>query len=384
MFDASKQVPVAERSELDRWIVSKLNSLVKFSAEKLDDYDPTPAGRAIEDFVCEDLSNWYVRLSRRVFWKGEMNREKQAAYETLYTCLLTVSQLMSPYAPFFADRLYRDLTASAEEKAESVHISRFPKVNEAAIDTDLEEKMDYAQKISSMVLSLRKKEKIRVRQPLRKLSIPVLTPHMRELVEEVKDLILSEVNVKELVFLYDTEGVIKKKLKPDFKKLGPKFGKDMKAVAAAIGELQAGDIAVLEREGRLDLKLSDKTVELSTDDLEILTEDIPGSLVATEGGITVALDITLDEALEAEGIARDLVNRIQNIRKESGFEITDRIRVTFKADETITRAAVSNLNYICAEILADSFEPFSGSAEENFTEIEVGENLKAEVYVTRV
>lgn len=384
VFNPAQQVPVAQRSELDRWIISKLNSLVKLVAEKLDDYDPTPAGRAIEDFVCEDLSNWYVRLSRRVFWKGEMNVEKQAAYETLYTCLQTVSQLMSPYAPFFADRLYRDLTASLADKAESVHISRFPQVDEAAINTDLEEKMDYAQKISSMVLALRKKEKIRVRQPLRRLSIPVLTPHMRELVEEVKDLILTEVNVKELVFLYDTEGVIKKKLKPDFKKLGPKFGKDMKAVAAAIGELQAGDILELEREGKLDLKLSDKTVELSTDDLEILTEDIPGSLVATEGGITVALDITLDEALEAEGIARDLVNRIQNIRKESGFEITDRIRVTFKADDIITRAAVSNLNYICAEILADSFEPVSGSGTENFTEIEVGENLKAEVYVTRI
>jgi len=383
-FDAGKQIPLAERSELDRWIISKLNSLVKFVGEKLDDYDPTPAGRAIEDFVCEDLSNWYVRLSRRVFWKGEMNRDKQAAYETLYTCLKTVSQVMSPYAPFYADRLYMDLCSCLTEKAESVHLSQFPTVDAGAIDTDLEEKMDYAQKISSMVLALRKKEKIRVRQPLRRLSIPVLNPHMRELVEDVKELILSEVNVKELVFLYDTEGVIKKKLKPDFKKLGPKFGKDMKAVAEAIGKLEAADVIALEREGKLDLKLSDKTVELSTDDLEILTEDIPGSLVASEGGVTVALDITLDEELVSEGIARDLVNRIQNIRKESGFEITDRIRVTFKADETITRSAVSNLNYICAEILADSFEPASGTNGENYTEIEVGENLKAEVYVTRV
>lgn len=380
VFDPAKQIPVAGRTELDRWIISKLNSLVKTVGEKLDDYDPTPAGRAIEDFVCEDLSNWYVRLSRRVFWKGEMNRDKQAAYETLYTCLETVSRLISPYAPFFADRLYMDLAG----RGESVHLSRFPDVDTDAIDADLEEKMDYAQKISSMVLSLRKKEKIRVRQPLRKLSIPVLTPHMRDLVEDVKELILSEVNVKELLFLYDTEGVIKKKMKPDFKKLGPKYGKDMKAVAAAVGELQAADIAVLEREGKIDLKLADKTVELSAEDVEILTEDIPGSLVASEGGVTVALDITLDEALVSEGIARDLVNRVQTIRKESGFDITDRIRVTFKADETVTRSVVSNLNYICAEILADSFEPASASADENFTEIEVGENLKADVYVTRI
>lgn len=384
VFDSANRVPVAERSELDRWIISKLNSLSKYVAEKLDDYDLTPAGRAIEDFVCEDLSNWYVRLSRRVFWKGEMNREKQAAYETLYTCLHSVSRLMSPYAPFFAERLYRDLTASRPGEPESVHISRFPSVDTAVIDSDLEEKMDYAQKISSMVLSLRKKEKIRVRQPLRKLSIPVLNPHMQELLEDVKELILSEVNVKELQFLYDTEGVIKKKAKADFKKLGPKFGKDMKAVAAAIAELQTADIARLEREGSLALKLSDKTVELSTDDLEILTEDIPGSLIATEGGLTVALDITLDEALTREGIARDVVNRIQSLRKENGFEITDRIRVTFKADETIARAVQSNFDYICAEILADSFEPASDADSVNFTEIELGENLKAEVYVTRV
>ena len=384
VFDANKQIPVSERTELDRWVISKLNSLVKLVSEKLDDYDPTPAGRAIEDFVCEDLSNWYVRLSRRVFWKGEMNRDKQAAYETLYTCLKTVSQLMSPYAPFFADRLYIDLTKSESDKAESVHLSQFPTVDEKSIDKNLEEKMDYAQKISSMILSLRKKEKIRVRQPLRKLSIPVLSPHMKDLVEEVKDLILSEVNVKELLFLYDTEGVIKKKLKPDFKKLGPKFGKDMKAVAEAIGLLQPNDVGTLEREGKLDLQLSDKTVELSTEDLEILTEDIPGSLVATEGGITVALDITLDEALISEGIARDLVNRIQGIRKDSGFEITDRIHVSLKADETISTSVRSNLDYICAEILADSFETNTSSISESYTEIEVGENLKAEVYVRRV
>lgn len=383
VFNPDTQIPVKERTELDRWIISKLNSLVKFVAERLDDYDPTPAGRAIEDFVCEDLSNWYVRLSRRVFWKGEMNRDKQAAYETLYTCLKTVSQLMSPYAPFFADRLYIDLTKSLSEKAESVHLSQYPAVDDKVIDKDLEEKMDYAQKISSMILSLRKKEKIRVRQPLRKLSIPVLNPRMKDLVEDVKELILSEVNVKELVFLYDTEGVIKKKLKPDFKKLGPKFGKDMKAVAEAVGKLTAADVSALEKEGKLPLQLADKTVELSTEDVEILTEDIPGSLVATEGGITVALDITLDEALISEGIARDLVNRIQNIRKESGFEITDRIYVGLKANSIITTSVESNLDYICAEILADKFDT-NANESENFTEVEVGENLKAELYVRRV
>ncbi|MCG9910901.1 MAG: isoleucine--tRNA ligase [Flavobacteriales bacterium] len=384
VFDKTQSVPVAERSELDRWIISKLNSLIKFTEEKLDDFDPTPAGRAIEDFVCEDLSNWYVRLSRRVFWKGEMNKEKQAAYETLYTCLETVSRLISPYAPFFADRLYMDLNASQTGESESVHLSRFPLSDSNHINTDLEEKMDYAQKISSMILSLRKKEKIRVRQPLRKVSIPVLNPRMKELVEEVKELILSEVNVKELTFLYDTDGVIKKKLKPDFKKLGPKFGKDMKAVADAIAKLTAEEISELEKENRLNLKLSDKTVELSTDDLEILTEDIPGSLVATEGGITVALDITLDEALISEGIARDLVNRIQNIRKETGLEITDRIRVTYKSDDYIQKSIENNLGYICAEILADTLVPSTGEIQEIFTEVELGDNMKAEVFVSKV
>jgi len=384
VFNPENEIPVAERSELDRWIISKLNSLIKTVEAKLDTYDPTPAGRAIEDFVCEDLSNWYVRLSRRVFWKGEMNRDKQAAYETLFTCLETVSRLISPYAPFFADRLFRDLNASLEQAPESVHLSNFPKAVQENINLDLEEKMDYAQKISSMILSLRKKEKIRVRQPLRRLSIPVLNPRMKELIEEVSELILSEVNVKELTFIYDSDGVIKKRLKPDFKKLGPKYGKDMKAVAEAVLQLNADDIAKLEREGRTELKLSDKSVELSTEDVEIITEDIPGSLVATEGGITVALDITLDEALISEGIARDLVNRIQNIRKESGFEITDRIQVLYRGGEPIHNAVESNFNYICAEILADKFASADVKESENFTEIEVGENLKAEVYVTRV
>ncbi len=382
-YDQSKAIPVSERSELDRWIISRLNSLVKLTAEKLDDYDPTPAGRAIEDFVCEDLSNWYVRLSRRVFWKGEMNAEKQAAYETLYTCLETVSRLISPYAPFFAERLYLDLNASKPEAAESVHLSDFPVFDETLINRNLEEKMDYAQRISSMILSLRKKEKIRVRQPLRRVSIPVLNPRMKELVEEVRELILSEVNVKELTFLYDSDGVIKKKLKPDFKKLGPKLGKDMKAVTESISALDALRIAELEQNGRITLQVNEKTFEITTEEVEVLTEDIPGSLVATEGGITVALDITLDEALVREGIARDLVNRIQNIRKESGFEITDRIHVRYRADQDVREAIESNLHYICAEILADTFSPVAGEEKLNLTEVELGENLQAQIFVSR-
>lgn len=382
-FDESKAIPVANRREMDRWIISRLNSLVKFCVEKLDDFDPTPAGRAIEDFVCEDLSNWYVRLSRRVFWKGEMNTEKQAAYETLYTCLETVSRLIGPYAPFFADRLYLDLNASRPGAAESVHLSNFPACQESLINRDLEEKMDYAQRISSMILSLRKKEKIRVRQPLRRVSIPVLNPRMKELVEEVRELILSEVNVKELTFLYDSDGVIKKKLKPDFKKLGPKLGKDMKAVTEAISAMDASRIAELERNGKITLHVNDKAFEITTDDVEVLTEDIPGSLVATEGGITVALDITPDEDLIREGIARDLVNRIQNIRKESGFEITDRIKVKYKADAEVAKAIESNLHYICAEILADTFSPVSGEEKLNLTEVELGENLRAQIFVSK-
>jgi isoleucyl-tRNA synthetase len=384
VYDESKAIPVAERAELDRWIISRLNSLVNVCTEKLDDFDPTPAGRAIEDFVCEELSNWYVRLSRRIFWKGEMNAEKQAAYETLYTCLETVSRLISPYAPFFAERLYLDLHHAHGGAAESVHLSTFPQHKEHLINPDLEEKMDYARRISSMVLSLRKKEKIRVRQPLRRLSIPVLNPRMKELVDEVSELILSEVNVKELTFLYDEGGVIKKKLKPDFKKLGPKLGKDMKAATEAIMAMDSARIADLERHGHIALQVNEQTFDITTDEVEVLTEDIPGSLVMTEGGITVALDITLDETLIEEGIARDLVNRVQNIRKESGFDITDRINVWYKAEEKVSRAIQSNLNYICAEILADTFNPFNGEQTEKGTEVELGEDLRAEIFVFRV
>jgi isoleucyl-tRNA synthetase len=384
IYEETKSIPVSQRAELDRWIISRLNNLVKCCTEKLDDFDPTPAGRAIEDFVCEELSNWYVRLSRRTFWKGEMNAEKQAAYETLHTCLETVSRLISPYAPFFAERLYRDLNHTRTDAAESVHLSEFPQHKELLINTDLEEKMDYARRISSMVLSLRKKEKIRVRQPLRRLSIPVLNPRMKDLVDEVSELILSEVNVKELTFLYDADGVIKKKLKPDFKKLGPKLGKEMKAVTEVISALDAGQIGILETNGSITLNVNQNLFEITTDEVEVLTEDIPGSLVATEAGITVALDVTLDRELIEEGIARDLVNRIQNIRKESGFDITDRIKVWYKADEEVNRAIQTNLNYICAEILADTFNPLPGEPTENGTEVELGEQLRAEVFVYRV
>jgi len=364
-LDEADIVPVSERPELDRWIISKLNSLVKEVTAQYDAYEPTNAARAIMHFVDEHLSNWYVRLSRRRFWKGEMSADKKAAYETLFECLLVTGQLMAPLAPFFSDWLYKNLTDNIRQKAvergsdlrhESVHLTQMPKGNEAAIDEALERRMDYAQRISSLVLSLRKKEKIRVRQPLQKVLLPVQDEQFRREVEQVEELVRAEVNVKAFEYLTDASGVIRKKAKPNFKTLGKRLGKHMKAAAKIIHNLSQEEIATLERTNRYELSVNGDTFQLSLEDFEINTEDIPGWQVASDGQITVALDVTLTEELLAEGMARELVNRIQNLRKEQGFEVTDRIAVRLEAKEAVRQAARQFGDYIRREVLAEVLE----------------------------
>jgi isoleucyl-tRNA synthetase len=384
-FDEKNIVPVSERIELDRWIISRLNSLVKFVTERLDDYDPTPAARAIEDFVDEHLSNWYVRLSRRRFWKGEMTRDKQAAYETLYECLQTVSQLMSPFAPFFADWLYLNLKQGAKNNAEmpeSVHLTLLKKSNPAFINSELEERMELAEKFSSLVLSLRKKVNIRVRQPLKRIMIPVLDKQFQSRLELVKDLILAETNVKSLEYVTET-GVFVKKIKPDFKLLGKKLGKHMKAATAAFAGFSQADIALMEKNGSFDLKLDGETINIERAEVEILVDDLPGMLVAIDGRFTVALDVTLNPELKEEGLARELVNRIQNLRKDKDFEVTDRIDVKIKSHETLATAVRNNFNYICSETLATTLELVNEIPEKEAVTVEVDDEIKTLVHITK-
>ncbi len=346
------EVPVERRPEIDRWILSLLGTLVKEVGSSLESYDPTPAARAIIEFVGENLSNWYVRLNRKRFWGGQMTEDKLAAYQTLYTCLETVSRLLAPFAPFMAERLYQDLHSLDGKDHGSVHLARFPEADTAHIDAALEERMSMAQRISSMVLALRRKVSIKVRQPLSKMMIPIMEAGMREKIEEVSGLILSEVNVKEIEYITDTTGVLTKRIKPNFKALGPKFGPLMKEVGAAVSRLGQEDISQLEREGHYMLEVGGKKHRLEACDFEITSEDIPGWLVATEGKLTVALDVTVTEDLRREGIAREAVNRIQNIRKDSGFEVTDKIRVTFASNPELDRAIEEYADYIGAQTLA--------------------------------
>jgi isoleucyl-tRNA synthetase len=356
-YEASAAIPVAERSELDRWIISRLNSLIQKVTESLDDYDPTTAGREIEDFVSEHLSNWYVRLSRRRFWKSDMNADKQAAYDTLYECLSAIAKLMSPMSPFFSDWLYRSLNEhgiGGGAVAESVHLTDFPVVNAAHIDAYLEKTMDVAETTCSLVLSLRKKEKLKVRQPLQKIMVPVLTAEFAAQLTHVSDLIAQEVNVKEVLQIDAGNDLIVKKVKPDFKALGPKLGADMKLLAQAVNGISQSQIRQLEQEGSISLDLESRQFQLELGEVEILTQDMPGWTVASDKGITVALDITLTEALIHEGIAREFVNRVQNLRKDSGLEITDRIEVQYVADESVQKSIQLHLHYICNEVLANT------------------------------
>ena len=352
---AEADIPLAERPEIDRWILSELNTLIKEVDALYADYEPTRATRAISDFVQENLSNWYVRLSRRRFWKGEYETDKIAAYQTLYTCLITIAKLMAPVAPFYADRLYKDLVSvTGKENKESVHLTDFPVADESYIDKSLESKMQKAQTISSLVLSLRKKESIKVRQPLQKIMIPIANATERAEIEAVANLIKHEVNVKEIELLEDASGILVKQIKPNFKTLGPKFGKDMKAIATAVQEFGQAEIAQFEKAQTYSLQLPDKTVTLSLDDVEISTQDIEGWLVATAGSLLVALDIHITPELRQEGIARELVNRIQNIRKDNEYDITDRIQIRLQAQPALQDAVTANEAYIKNETLTDS------------------------------
>ena len=352
-IDPENETPVQDRSELDRWILSLLQKLINEVDESYATYEPTRAARAIQTFVDEHLSNWYIRLSRRRFWKGEMTDDKKAAYETLYTCLVRISQLMSPVAPFFADWLYQNLSVGKAVTAEqSVHLSLWESGNTSLIDQDLNERMELAQQISSMVLSLRKKMSINVRQPLAKILIPVLDKGFEQKVEKVKDIILSETNIKDIEFITDTAGFIKKKLKPNFKALGPKVGKDMKTVAALLTALSPEELAVFEKDGLF--KVPGTSYEILLEDVEIIAEDIPGWQVTNLGSLTVALDVTITGELKEEGLSRELINRIQNLRKELNFEVTDRITVSLQQHSLISTAVEKNKDYICAEILADN------------------------------
>tara|TARA_R110002020_G_scaffold63170_2_gene168691 strand:+ start:46400 stop:49801 length:3402 start_codon:yes stop_codon:yes gene_type:complete len=350
---AEAEVPLQERPEIDQWIISELHTLIVKVDEAYGEYEPTRATRAISDFVQENLSNWYVRLSRRRFWKGEYQQDKISAYQTLYTCLVTVAKLSAPVAPFFMDRLYKDLTAGApKEQFNSVHLSHFPTFDAQMVNPVLESKMAKAQTISSLVLSIRQKERIKVRQPLQKIMIPVLDARQREEIAAVADLIKSEVNVKEIELLDDASGILVKQIKPNFKTLGPKFGKDMKAIAGAVSLMGQEDIKKMEQDGEITLSIENKSIILQLQDVDIFSQDIEGWLVASSGSLTVALDITINEELKQEGIAREMINRIQNLRKDSGFEVTDKIDIKILKDGCVELAVARNMEHIKTETLA--------------------------------
>ena len=350
-------IPLEDRPELDRWILSELHTLIQKVDAYYADYEPTKAARAISDFTQDYVSNWYVRLSRRRFWKGDYQTDKISAYQTLYTCMSTIAKLGAPIAPFFMDRLYLDLNAvTKKEDFESVHLAGFPKYDAAFVDKSLERKMKAAQTISSLVLSLRAKEKIKVRQPLQKIMIPVSNAQQKEEIVAVSNLIKHEVNVKEIELLEDASDILVKQIKPNFKALGPRFGKDMKAIAGKVMNFTAEDINKIEQNGSFDVEINGKNITLERDDVEITSQDIEGWLVANEGALTVALDVTISDALKNEGIARELVNRIQNLRKDSGFEVTDRIDVKLQRDEQIKQAVDSNIEYIKTETLTEELE----------------------------
>ena len=371
-FDYSQpEVTWEKRPEIDRWILSLLNSLIKDVDNFLNSYEPTRAGRAISDFVNDHLSNWYVRLNRKRFWQGGLTEDKLSAYQTLYTCLETVAKLMAPIAPFYADQLFCDLiSVTGREQVYSVHLSDFPVCQEALIDKNLEERMQMAQTISSMVLALRRKVNIKVRQPLHVLMVPVLDEHQKESIEAVKQLILNEVNVKDMKFVDNTAGILVKRIKPDFKKLGPRYGKIMKALAAAIQQMSQDDINAFEKAGTFTLQVDGQEAVLERADVEIISEDIPGWLVANEGRLTVALDITVTDELKKEGLARELVNRIQNLRKSSGFEITDKVNITLASSAEMDGAVEAYQEYIKSQVLANNLvitaEPISDATSLDF------------------
>jgi isoleucyl-tRNA synthetase len=378
---AEAEIEIADRPEIDRWVLSELNSLVKNVDKFYNEYEPTKAARAIQNFVSENLSNWFVRLSRRRFWKGEYEFDKISAYQTLYTCMITVAKLAAPIAPFFMDNLYKDLTNSVDGAAkESVHLEDFPIADESLIDATLERKMQKAQQISSMVLSLRKKEMIKVRQPLQRVMIPVLDEIDRQDILAIQHLIISEVNVKEIELIDDASGILVKNIKPNFKVLGPKYGKDMRFVGAAVQKFTQDDIAILEKDGKMSLEINGKFVDLTLEEVEISSQDIEGWLVANQGGLTVALDVTISNQLRKEGVARELINRIQNIRKDSGFEVTDKIQLIIEENAVLREAVLENETYIKTETLTNSLE-FTESISEG-VEIEF-DDIKSKLLIRK-
>ena len=380
---AEKEIPLANRPEIDRWVISRLNSLVKEVENAFDNYEPTRAGRAIQDFVVDELSNWYVRLCRRRFWKGDYSEDKIAAYQTLYRCLVTVAKLSAPIAPFYSDSLFCDLNdITGNDPSHSVHISEWPTMNETEIDHDLEQRMALAQTASSLALSLRKKENIRVRQPLQKIMIPVIDAEFEKHLKQVEDLILSEVNVKELQYIKD-DGVFVKSIKPNFNTLGPKVGKNMKVLAGRVAQFEQSEIQTLESEGSITLDLNGESFVLIKDDVEISTKDIPGCSVASEGIVTVALDITISEELRSEGIARELVNRIQNMRKESGLDVTDKIILMVEKQAEVTRAVESNKNYICDETLASELSLQEAITNDKAINVEVEDGISTKIFLQK-
>jgi isoleucyl-tRNA synthetase len=382
---AEDDVDFTQRPEIDRWILSELNTLIKLVDDSYAQYEPTRAGRAIVEFVNDHLSNWYVRLSRRRFWKGEYSTDKISAYQTLYKCLDVVAKLSAPIAPFYMEQLFIDLNVvTGREKVDSVHLTDFPVYDDAQIDKDLEERMQMAQKFSSMVLSLRKKSNIRVRQPLNRIMIPVFDKKFEKQLRAVEDLVLSEVNVKEVEYLADTTGVLVKSIKPNFKALGPRYGKMMKQIAAAVNAFSQDDIARMEQDEKYMLVVEGQEVELLLSDVEIVTQDIPGWLIAGMGNLSVALDVTLTPELIREGIARDLVNRIQNLRKDKGFEVTDKIALEIEKNNEISDAIDHNYDYICSETLAEKLELTDALPEEEKIRVELADDLEAFLTIRKV
>ncbi len=382
---AEDEIPVGQRPELDRWIISLLNSLIKEVGESYESYEPTRAGRAISEFVTENLSNWFVRLSRKRFWGGENSTDKVSAYQTLYTCLEKIACLMAPIAPFYADLLYSDLNkVTGKVLDQSVHLADFPTFDEKLIDSDLEEKMAIAQKASSMILALRRKEKLKVRQPLAKIMVPLFNPHFKEQFDAVKDIILTEVNVKEVEYLSDTTGIIKKKIKPNFKTLGPKFGKQMKQIAVIVNQFSQKQISEIEKNGSIEILAGDKKINLTKEDVEVQTEDIPGWTVATEGQMTIALDINVTDGLKQEGIAREFINKIQNLRKDNDFEVTDRIRLKILKHDEFNDAVSNHKSYICAQTLAVDLQLVESLDVKAAKEVEIDKNVNALIEIEKL
>src|SRR3989339_347483 len=378
------EIPLSERPEIDRWIISLLHSLIKEVKDSYENYEPTRAGRAIQNFVIDNLSNWYVRLNRKRFWGGEYTNDKIAAYQTLYTCLETVAILACPIAPFYTDRLFKDLSAATgRNQGMSVHLTRFPVENDSFIDQDLEERMNMAQRISSMVLGLRRKVNLKVRQPLNKIMIPILNENTARQLDAVKNIILAEVNIKTMEYLDDTSGVLVKKIKPNFKTLGPKYGKIMKPIADFIALMSQPDIAQLEKLNQFAATIAGQEVVLSTEDVEILSEDIPGWLVANEGSLTIALDITVTDELRHEGIAREFINRIQNIRKESGFEVTDKVFIQIQKHEAINEAIMIHKNYMATQTLAKTIDLVDNLEQNTSKTVELDETITTYIRIDK-